>query len=103
MEFQVAEILGADIYRDGGSRCFWFSSDDGKHYEFFLKRNLAVSDESRYKPPVLYLGSVNDRQPVREFSWEEAIDFVSGLEFDYFRFEELVNVVMNKGKVDLSC
>ena len=89
----VIEIFAADIYRYGGSRCFCFHSDDGNWYEFHVPIAWGY-----YKEPSLYLESVNNRTAVHKFTWDEAIEFVSKLEFDNERFTQLVEVVANRGK-----
>lgn len=91
----VVEIFHADIYRDGGSRCFCYYSDDGKWYEFHVRIKCSVDGKEQYHPPVLYLGSANDHEVIHEFTWEEAHDFISDLKFDNRRFSELNEVVLS--------
>ena len=100
MTVAVVEILHADIYRDGGSRCFCFHSDDGKWYEFHVPVKRTDGVVSGYSEPTLYLKSVNDRNVVHRFSWDEVRKFISELRFDNKRFHELVDVVMEHGKID---
>lgn len=100
MLYPVVEIFTADIYRDGGSRCFCYHSDNGNWYEFHVRIRFDGESLTHYDPPVLYLNSVNDGNPVREFSWDEAVNFVSDLAFDHPRFAELVEVVSNHGKIE---
>ena len=54
-------------------------------------------DGTPYDPPVLFLHSVNDGNIVHQFTWDEALQFVSGLHFEDSRFAELVEVVSNRG------
>lgn len=99
MLFPVVEIFNADIYRDGGSRCFCYYSNDGDWYEFHVPIKSFGDSGTHYNPPELYLNSVNDRNLVHEFTWDEAMDFISDLYFDHPRFSELVQVVTNRGKM----
>jgi len=46
---------------------------------------------------VLYNGASSSKNMVHQFSWDEAIDFVSALDFDSERFRELVAIVLNRG------
>ena len=100
MPVTVVEIFNADIYRDGGSRCFCFHSDDDNWYEFHLPVERCNGDIVGYSEPVLYLNSVNDQNVIQQFSWDQAREFVSGLHFDNERFRELVDVVLKCGKLD---
>ena len=95
----VVEIFNADIYRDGGSRCFCFHSDDGNWYEFHVPIKHSDGAVCGHSEPTLYLKSVNDRNVVHEFSWDGAIEFISKLEYDNGRFRELVDVVSRRGKM----
>ena len=95
----VKKILGADIYRDGGSYGFWFDSDDGHWYEFFLMtRRWEPSALESHRPPVIYLEGVNSRKVVSQLSWDEAKSFVAPLCYENERFAELVHIVMTEGR-----
>ncbi len=99
MTVAVIEIFSADICRDGGSRCFCFHSDDGNWYEFHVPIKRVDGEISGHREPSLYLNSINDRNVVHQFSWGEALEFVSELHFDNERFRELVDVVVNRGEI----
>ncbi len=71
MTFIVVEIFHADIYRDGGSRCFCFHSDDGNWYEFHVPVKRSHGKVTGHSEPVLYLNSVNDQNVVHQFSWDK--------------------------------
>ena len=95
--FPVVEIFCADIIRDGGSRCFCYHSDAGNWYEFHMRFIGDVDGKASYDSPMLYLKSVNEGNVVHEFTWDEALHFVSSLHFDNLRFAELVEIVSNRG------
>ena len=99
-DVKVVKIWSADVYRDGGSYGFYFDSDDGHWYEFFIQTRAfedPPSEESHY-PPVIFLGSVNDKKPVRLFTWEEAKAFIAPLHYEEQRFDEIVAIVMQEGR-----
>ena len=93
---EVREIFNADIYRDGGSLSFCFYSGNDDWYEFFLPTR---PQNDGYHAPKLFHHSVNDGSPLHEFSWDEALEFVTPLEFDNPRFRQLVTAVRNKGEI----
>ena len=88
---EVTKISHADIYRDGGSYGFTFDSDDGNWYVFFVQYDLETRS---YQPPAIYLEGPNNDKIVREFTWEEARDFVAPLRFENHRFARLVELVL---------
>jgi len=96
---KVTKVTGADIYRDGGSFGMTFEADDGGRYELFLQ-TLAFENRQAlesHHPPVIYRGSVNDRDVVRRLDWEEAKAFVAPLQFDERCFDELVAIIARAG------
>ena len=96
---KVITIKGADIYRDGGSYGFWFDSDDGNSYEFFIKsRRLEKDPDTDYYTPVIYLKGCDGKSIVKSLSWLEAQEFIKPLSYDAARFRELVKVVNGNGK-----
>ena len=96
---KVTKINGADVYRDGGSYGFWFDSDDGSWYEFFIKtRKFEKDPDNDYYPPVIYLEGSNSKNIVQKLSWSEAQEFIKPLAYDNERFKELIKVVNNNGK-----
>lgn len=95
----VKRIWAADICRDGGSYCFCFDSDDGNWYEFFLKtKAFDPTASTSHDAPVIYRESSNDGQLVRALTWAEAEQFVSQLNYDDTRFQELLAVVASEGR-----
>ena len=99
---EVKEIFSADIYRDGGSRSFCFHGNDGEWYEFFMPIRRRNGKWDGYCEPKLYLRSMNDGNSVRDFTWDDAIEFVHSLKFDNDRFHELVSAVQQRGESGIS-
>jgi len=99
---EVKEIFSADMYRDGGSRSFCFHGNGGEWYEFFMEIRRRNGQWDGYCEPKLYLQSMNHGNAVREFTWDDAIEFVDSLEFDNERFNELVAVVQRRGESRIS-
>ena len=99
MTVAVVKIFDAQIYRDGGSRCFCFHSDDGNWYEFHVPVTRTDGVVSGHSEPTLYLESVNNQNAVHHFSWSEVQEFLLDLHFDKDRFRELVDVVSKRGKI----
>lgn len=97
---KILKIWDADIYRDGGSYGFCFDADDGRWYEFFLK--TAAFSEARtcsHLAPVLYLEGCNSGCVVQTFSWVQAKEFVANLSYPHNRFDELIKIVAQEGKI----
>ena len=97
---KVVEIWNTEYYRDGGSYGFNFDSDDGNEYEFYMQVEYS-KDESAvigYKTPVLYYQETTKLELVKEFSWDQAKEYVSSLKYDDERFYELVEIINNRGK-----
>ena len=114
----VARVFSVDIYRDGGSYGLCFYSPDNEWFEFHvpIQKSFSGRDKPYYHPPRLYLQSVNSGNVIRNFTWEEADEFVSsilpeqivpsipperlGLPEDYelSRFSELVEIIRRRGE-----
>jgi hypothetical protein len=94
---KVSKIFGADIYRDGGSYSLGFYSDDEEWYEFFIPIIWEGDATVGYNTPVLYFNSVNHHRVLRDFTWDEAAEFLKPLSYDNHRFHELVEVVALRG------
>jgi hypothetical protein len=97
---KILRIWDADIYRDGGSYGFCFDADDGRWYEFFLK-TAAFSEMRNWShfAPALYLEGCNSGCVVQTFSWGEAKKFVANLSYPHRRFDELIKIVVQEGKI----
>ncbi|WP_254511566.1 hypothetical protein [Anatilimnocola floriformis] len=113
----IARVFSVDIYRDGGSYGMCFYSPDGEWFEFFVRVQHwdRPTDAIRYHPPVLYFQSVNSRNVIRNFTWEEADELVSGIlpeqivpsmprvefglpeDYERTRFSELVEIIRQRG------
>jgi hypothetical protein len=97
---KVEKIWDADIYRDGGSYGFCFDADDGRWYEFFLRTAAFTEEETcSHFAPELYLEGCNSGCAVHTFSWTEAKEFVANLSYPNNRFDELVEIVVQEGKM----
>jgi hypothetical protein len=98
---KVVKIWNADIYRDGGSYGFCFDSDDGHWYEFFIKTKAFEKEKANndYYPPAIYFEGCNSKKVVEELSWAEAKEYIAPLSFGSDRFQELVRIVNNEGKL----
>lgn len=94
---KVNKIIGADIYRDGGSYSLCFYSDDNDWYEFFIPIKWEGDTSVRYHTPILYFNSVNDHRVLRDFTWDEAAEFLEPLSYESHRFHELREVVRRRG------
>jgi hypothetical protein len=94
---KVSKIIECDIYRDGGSYSLCFYSDDNQWYEFFIP--IKWSDGTiAYNTPILYFNSVNNHRVLRDFTWDEATEFLKPLSYDDHRFHELIEVVRLRGR-----
>lgn len=94
----VDKIFMVEICRDGGSYSLCFYATDKEWYEFFVPIKWDGESTIGYEMPKLYFRSVNDGNMIRNFTWEEAQQFVSPLSFGNSRFDELVAVCQNQGR-----
>ncbi len=94
----VGRIFNADICRDGGSYSMGFYSTDGEWYEFFVPIKWDGDATDGYDLPKLYFRSVNDRNVIHSFTWEEAQQFLAPHRFPGSRFDELVAICQNQGR-----
>jgi len=94
---EITKIFGADICRDGGSYSLSFESSDKEWYEFFVQVKGIESNE--YFEPAIYRGGVNDGELIQKLSWSNAKEFLASIKYENKRFNELVRLVGNNGKI----
>ena len=95
----VAEILYAEILRDGGSYALGFEADDGNQYELFLMTTaFSTERHTTHEVPVIYWQDCNSGRIVQSLSWKEAQEFIAPLRYSGRRFGELVKIIASGGK-----
>ncbi len=98
---KIVKINGADIYIDGGSYGFWFDCEDGKEYEFFIKRDLSKNSESDYHLPIICQNRYTKNSVIKELEWLEAGNYLSKINYEDKHFEILMEIVKNYEKYTL--
>lgn len=73
-------------------------------YQLFIQTTtFEESPDTKYKPPVIYLGDYNSNNIVKRLDWKQAQEFIkplkySGNSLSAKHFESLLRIIRNEGK-----